>query len=341
MRTITLQGSGTARGLAHGEALRELVVEAAERWRADVGGRLEAHLAALVDDSGFIATAQRFVPDVVDEIDGVSRASGVDRRTVWALNLMDEDWWMREHTAARSACSAFGVLPGDAQPALVAQNMDLPGWLDGLQVLLDIRPDDGPRVLAPSYAGMVATNVLNEHGIGVCVNSLPQLATSGDGLAVALMLRLLATQRTHGEALDVLRTAPHATGQNYIVGAPDTVVDLECGAGTITEVAPTGDRVAHTNHPIASGEGSDVDFLSNSPARLAALRDRLAVAHHVGPHDAVAILRQPPLCRGSDGDAGFTFYSVAMECTADPTLHAVPAPTPTDSRNATCSARFD
>ena len=212
MMMLRLEGDGEARGLAHGDLARELIAEAADRWMKDAGDGHEELLGALVDRSGFIDTASRLVPDLVAEIEGVAKASGVDRRVVWALNLMDEDWWMRGHLAAANACSGFGVLPAPGQPAVVAQNMDLPKWLDGLQVLLDIRPAEGPRVLAPSYAGMVATNVLNEHGIGACVNTLTQLPTSTDGLAVALMLRHIAAQRSHDDALKVLRETPHASG---------------------------------------------------------------------------------------------------------------------------------
>ena len=165
-RVLLLEGDAATRGEAHGEQARALIAEAAERWRADVGVDFDDHLAALVDASAFAATTQRIAPWLADEIAGVARASGVDLRTVWALNLLDEDWWTRASRAGVEACSGLGVQPAPGQPALIAQNMDLPAWLHGLQVLLDIRPDDGPRVLAPSYAGMIATNALNEHGIG-------------------------------------------------------------------------------------------------------------------------------------------------------------------------------
>lgn len=333
---LVLEGDGKARGLAYGEAARDLVAEAADGWRADAGTAHDALLATLAETSGFIATSERLVPDLADEIEAIAVASGVDRRTVWALNLMDEDWWTRGLLAGESACSGFGVLPAPGQHALVAQNMDLPRWLDGLQVLLDVRPSDGPRVLAPSSAGMVATNVLNEHGIGVCVNTLGQLPTSTAGLPVALMIRHLAAQRTHADALDVLRTTPHASGQNYIVGSPDTVVDLECGAGIATECRPMGGRIAHTNHPITEAEDADGQggFLANSPLRLDALRRRLAEHERIGPDQAAAVLRDPPLCRGTDGDTGFTFYSVVMELTDAPVLHLTDGP-PSDHAFAT------
>jgi isopenicillin-N N-acyltransferase-like protein len=68
--------------------------------------------------------------------------------------------------------------------------MDLPAWLDGLQVLLDVSPvgeaaGAAPRPLVPSHAGMIGLNALNEYGVGIMVNSLPQLPASTTGLPVA------------------------------------------------------------------------------------------------------------------------------------------------------------
>ncbi|HVV35412.1 MAG TPA: C45 family peptidase [Acidimicrobiales bacterium] len=328
-RTLLLEGEPAARGEAHGEQARDLIVEAAQRWRHDVGEHWADHLAALVDHGGFQATARARTPWLVEELEGVARASGVDVRTVWALNLLDEDWWTRAANIRAEACSGFGVQPGPAQDAVIGQNMDLPSWLDGLQVLLDVRPSRGPRVLAPSYAGMVATNALNEHGIGVCVNTLDQLPTDAHGLPVAFVIRLMADQRSFADAVAVVNSVPHASGQNYIVGSPDGVADLECGAGGVRDVTGTSPWLAHTNHPIgaAAVDGTSGGHVTNSEQRLDAIRQHLE--NSVGPigvADAAAFLREPPLCRGTGGDRGFTFYSVVMTLAGQPALHLTAGP---------------
>lgn len=325
--TLRIEGTGTQRGEAHGEQLRELIAEAARRWHADAGSAAEDQLVALVDRSGFRTTAERYAPDLVNEIDGIARGSAVDGRTIWALNLLDEDWWIRDHRARGEACSTFGVEPGLNQPAVIAQNMDLPEWLDGLQILLDVRPDQGPRVLAPSYAGMIATNALNEVGIGVCLNTLPDAPTSSSGLPVSIMMRKLATQTTFEAAVELLARTPHASGQNYLIGSPDAVADFECGAGIVASFPPSHGRVAHTNHRVTGGApSSGRGAMANSLTRLLALQERLRPPPIIGLEEATAILRDPPLCRGTDGDTGFTFYSVVMELSASPALHLTDGP---------------
>src|SRR3954447_576271 len=140
-------GTPRERGLAYGESAKPLIAEAVARWRAGAGGRDEELLHALIDRTQFIAAARQFTPYLVDEIEAIARASAVDERLIWALNLLDEDWWVRRRVDAGAGCSALGVEAGPDQPGMIAQNMDLPVWVDELQVVLDIRPTEGaPRV---------------------------------------------------------------------------------------------------------------------------------------------------------------------------------------------------
>jgi hypothetical protein len=324
---LTLAGSPMQRGLAYGESARELIQEAAARWDADAEPDPEGALSAVVDRTGFVATASRLTPWVVEEIEGIARASGVDLRRTWALNLLDEGWWVRRRPTGELACTAFGVEPASGQRSLIAQNMDLPRRLDGLQVLLDIRPDDGsPRILAPAYAGIVATNALNAAGLGVCVNTLSTLPTSADGLPVACVIRRLAAEATLSGAEAVLRTVPHASGQNYLVGTPTGVVDLECGAGSVTDRPPTRGRVAHTNHVLGERAPDDGGIVSGSVPRLAAIRAGLDGSGPIDVDAATRLLGDPPVCRDDPGDAAFTFSSMVMELTDRPVLHLADGP---------------
>jgi isopenicillin-N N-acyltransferase-like protein len=184
---VELAGTGRSRGEAHGESLRELVLEAIDRWKDNVLARApvdpEAYLTELVDNSGFRRAIDRYVPDLGAEVAGIAAAAGTDERHVLGLNLMDEEWWLREVMRGDRRldhCTSVARCAADGEPTLVAQNMDLPAWLDGLQVLLDVSPVGGgsraaPRALVPSHAGMIGLNALNEYGVGITVNALPQL----------------------------------------------------------------------------------------------------------------------------------------------------------------------
>jgi isopenicillin-N N-acyltransferase like protein len=318
---IRVEGSGRQRGESHGEEARDLVRESASRWAESVGLEVslpvERYLDELVERSGFVRTAQRLTPDLVEEVDGIAAGSGVDRRRVMALNLMDEDWWLRTRFGSsplREHCSSFGASLAPGQPAILGQNMDLRG-LDGLQLLLDVLPDSGPRLLAPTCAGMIATNGFNEHGIGICVNTLRQLPSSIDGLPVAFVIRAIAAMSSYADAVGLLRRLPHASGQSYIVGSPNAVGCFECSAASAVEYRP-GARIAHTNHPLAAPAVPAVvpENFSNTLVRLAHLERRVDAAARIDIGWARTLLAEAPLCRGGAGDdGGFTFYSVIME----------------------------
>jgi isopenicillin-N N-acyltransferase like protein len=315
MRVVVLEGSPRERGQAYGEEARELVREGAERWRGGLTSPEDAYLDELIDGTLFVETARRLTPELVEEVEGIAVGSGVDLRRLWALNLMDEDWWVRGRPNQR--CTSFGVQPGPGQPAILGQNMDLRG-MDGLLLLLDIRPDDGPRVLAPTSAGMVATNAFNEHGVGVCVNTLFQLPRSSDGLPVAFVIRALATRAGYDEAVALLKEIPHASGQNYIVGGPAGVGCFEASAEGVFEYAP-GPRIGHTNHPLIAEARPDAEDTlatsANTGDRLTHIDRRLADADVVDVGAARQFLAESPLCRGGEGDlaGATTFYGMILE----------------------------
>jgi isopenicillin-N N-acyltransferase-like protein len=340
---VELAGTGRQRGEAHGESLRELVLEAIDRWQDHVLGRApvdaEAYLTELVDNSGFRRAINRYAPDLASEVAGIAAGAGTDERYVLGLNLMDEEWWLRERMRGdrrHDHCTSVARCAADGEPTLLAQNMDLPAWLDGLQVLVDVSPvgDGNARALVPSHAGMIGLNALNEHGVGITVNALPQLPTSADGLPVAFVIRLLASAHDLASATATVDRIHHASGQNYTIGGPDGAICMECSAAGARRYDPGGRTIAHSNHPLAPGGVSGVSdghasqllpHERNSVDRLQHAATRLA-DQRVTVGSLQQLLSEPPVLRGRDGDDGFSFYGVVMECSTSPALWMTPGP---------------
>jgi hypothetical protein len=217
--------------------------------------------------------------------------------------------------------------------------MDLPAWLDGLQVLFDVSPDEAsgsPRALIPSHAGMIGLNALNEYGLGIAVNALPQLPTSANGLPVAFVIRLLASARDLASAIDVVERIHHASGQNYTIGDRDGAVSMECSAAGATRYDPGGGTIAHSNHPLASGDVSMAsEKTGDDRALLPHEQNSIDRLHHaaawftdqpVSVRTLQRLLTEPPVLRGRNGDDGFSFYGVVMQCSASPALWMTPGP---------------
>jgi hypothetical protein len=278
----------------------------------------------------------------MDEVRGI--AEGARRRfeTILAYQMMDEEWayrvaLMRARRASVEACSAAGIVRGDGS-SLLGQNMDLPSHYDGTQVLLHTRPADGMEVMTFTPAGVIGTTGLNREGVGVCVNALFQLRHRSTGLPVGFVVRGVLAQHSAADAVSLLRTVPHATGQNYMVAERGSVVDYECSPGQVREVPADGSQVTHTNHVLASGDidpeiSPDVD--STTEQRLARLRSDLgSLGDRVSAADLKRTLsdRTVPVCvsRGADW---MTLGSLVMELGPEPVLHIAagpPADTPYD-----------
>jgi hypothetical protein len=333
--TPVVVASGTPRqlGLAHGEGARDLVREAADRWREHVGRGLpigiDDYVTEMVEGAGFVRAVEKWSPDLLDEVRGIADGAGLDWRLVFAMNLLDEEWWFRTRFTPEPAgehCSGLGIRPGPGQPAIAAQNMDLGSWRHGLQLLLDLRPDIGPATLVATVAGVIGLNGLNQHGIGVCENTLAELPSDDGGLPVAFVLRSTVAQPTLQAAVETLTSVSHASGQNYIVGSPEDVVDVECSAGGAVPLVTDARRFGHTNHVIAGHPEGDVDAslherLENSRQRLAHVEAGLSTRQEPVTTEQVGqLLAEQPLCRGGGDDPGFSLYSVVMTCTEQPRM---------------------
>ncbi|WP_119462952.1 C45 family autoproteolytic acyltransferase/hydolase [Rhodospirillaceae bacterium SYSU D60014] len=277
---IDLSGTPQVCGRAHGEALRAVIAGKIERWHAAIGEAYgqepNAFLRRLLAGTDFRPAIARWTPALAEEIAGIAEGAGQAEETIYAMQLMDEEWWFGQ-AETDGHCSSLGVTTGEG--TLLGQTLDLPRWHDGAQALLRFRDANGTETLVFTSAGMVGLMGVSGHGLGLCVNTLSQLSRSRRGLPVACVLRGALARRDHSSALEFLRSVTHASGQNYLVGDRRAVTSLECSAGRAVAAEPSGGRVWHTNHPLASRDvvmaGVDLSGTAESRGRLATLARRL------------------------------------------------------------------
>lgn len=288
------------RGRAHGEALRDVIVAKVARWREAIaqsyGVAAPVFLPRFLAETDFRVAIDTDAPDLLEEVGGIAEGAGISFDTAYALQLMDEEWWWGK--SANAHCSSLAVAPAGARPTLVAQTMDLPRWHDGAQALLRLRETDGSETLVFTSAGMIGLMGVSARGLGVCVNTLGQLAVSKRGLPVAFVMRGALARRTVSEAADFLKRVQHASGQNYQLGDRREARTFECSAGGAVEVAFAGGCSPHTNHPLASDDRRDANakmkVRAESRGRLASLRRDFAdgVAGAATVKDALAARRR-------------------------------------------------
>lgn len=361
IRIVHLKGTPRQRGRVHGEALRSLITAGMERWKGSIhestGRHPDEYLDRFVEETDFMSAIERWAPHLLDEVRGIGEGAGISFRDVYAYQLMDEEWIFR---AARMPaadardlehCSVVGVFGEDGAPTILAQNMDLPKCYDGTQALLHGTYHGSTLesfVFAP--AGLIATTGLNNRGIGLCVNTLAQLRPSIYGLPVAFVARRILEHETLDEAIGFVRGILHASGQNYAIGVPGRIVDVECSATKIVSVTTGPTRIYHTNHPLVNDdqprqrgdlteamfgkgfvpEGADAPSPSDSERRLAYLKSALDdTTTRVTVDAAKEILSTCDIpisvLRASAGQR-MTLGSLVMELSSPPVLHLSPGP---------------
>ncbi|MEV5557787.1 C45 family peptidase [Nonomuraea wenchangensis] len=205
MTVIECAGSPLEMGRAHGEQARPVVRRALEARREvtarpGVAGLLtRSGVAGLLTRSPLLGTVRRLMPGLADELRGVAEGAGVPFEDVAAYNWMDEGWWTRRRHLREHGCSVVGGQP--AGGPYLAQNMDLPAFMDGSQLVLLLRPQDGPEQQVLTSAGLLALTGVNAAGVAVCVNTLAMLSGDPYGLPVAAVIRGVLASRDRAAAV--------------------------------------------------------------------------------------------------------------------------------------------
>ena len=343
VKFVVLEGTPFNRGLVHGRTLRGEIHELVGLWKRDLARQFrmdaDTFIRQFLAGTDYLPAIKKWTPDLLEEIRGIAEGSGISFETVLTFQLVDE-YWANGGAIAGEHCSGLGIVAEDNRPTYVAQNMDLEGFRDGFQVVLNVKhTDSGLESFVFTCPGLVALNGMNSRSVGVCVNTLLQLRPRRSGLPVAFVVRGLLERKTVEEAIGFLRDIEHASGQNYILGGPAGIYDFECSAGKVARFVPEGRKgvVYHTNHPLANddyteryrrsleGGGKNDRGDVNSIARFQALQARLtgdskepglsAIRLALASRDSAEF----PICRPyTSQDAGFTFGSTIMVLSGSP-----------------------
>ncbi|PZF84742.1 C45 family autoproteolytic acyltransferase/hydolase [Jiangella anatolica] len=319
-RLVDLSGDGPARGAVHGEELRGAIAGALDRWRDGIATRTGRaageYVADFLGSTGHVATTARLSPDLYGELLAIAAASGQPRDDVLAYNLMDEQW--RYDRDADTGCSVVATVLDGEGSTLLAQNMDLPAWMDGAQTILRIAAaGDAPDQLVLTSAGMIGLFGVNAAGLGCCVNTLTDLPADPDGLPVAVVVRELLRRRDTASAGRYLSSVPHASGQHYALADRHGPRGYECSAAGCA-AGPGGPDLLHTNHALWSAT-TEAARSTTTHARLRALRAGLPAVRRSG--DVRPLLSSPAdgLCvRPAPQRPSVTFCSAQFLLTAGP-----------------------
>lgn len=256
---ITLDGSPIERGIIHGETFRDKIHDGIDKWKQDIGSDTglspNDYLNQFIDETNFMPAITKWTPGLLKEVEGIAIGSNQEFNTIFARQLSDEEPWHRLEKKLgfkpHEKCSCIGVAPDNISPARIGQNMDMPSYHNGNQILLHIKyPNSSLESFVFTVAGKISLAGMNNAPIGICCNTVLRLNYSKNGLPEDFIVRGFLEKSSLNDALSFINNVTHASGQNYLIGGKDRVLDLECSADSKVEYISerTPGRLCHTNH---------------------------------------------------------------------------------------------
>ncbi|MBT5055747.1 MAG: peptidase C45 [Gemmatimonadetes bacterium] len=258
-RELTVSGSPREMGEQIGEGLREEIRNfdaiAMDRTRKAISISDEAALAVAADSMGRV---QIYAPHLLEELEGMSRASGVSGERLMLLQIRNQ---LQTEDGGRgvapgssvttdAGCTSFAVSGQVSSLGAVAgQNWDNDVELDPHTVVLTRRPDDAPAFATITQAGLIAYIGVSDAGIGVCLNTLPAPARAL-GVPHYFTVRAIFESRSLEAAAAAVSRAERAIPANVLLATPQGPADFEVTIDAVHVLRDDDEDgvVTHTNH---------------------------------------------------------------------------------------------
>ena len=184
---------------------------------------------------------QDYSADMLDELRGMADSSGVSQEELMLLQIRNQ---LQAEDNACTAVAAIGPVTG----SIVGQNWDNDPALDPFTIVLTRRPTGKPAYMSITQAGLIAYIGFNEHGLGMCMNTLPS-PSQPIGVPHYFIVRGIFEVSTLDAVVNAVQRAQRAIGANLLLITPQGPADLEVTIDNVHVLREEGSgMVTHTNH---------------------------------------------------------------------------------------------
>ncbi len=227
-------------------------------WLSEAGATTRDRLLEMAGSFAGVLEAQ--FPDMLEEIDGVARGSGLSLDEILLINARTDILAIVEsELAVRKipACTALAIKGGPVRSPTIAlcQNWDWDPLLADAPIVLRSRPNNGPAFVTLVEAGMIGKIGFNQHRLGVCLNFLSHTADGRPGevgVPIHCLLRAVLNCSTINEAIATVDTAPRCASANFLIAQHDSAgpqsSDLEISPDAVAVLTDETAALVHTNH---------------------------------------------------------------------------------------------
>lgn len=250
-RLITISAANPyERGLQYGEQAKEEISLCIETYRKRFNGiRNLSWEGAQEISRSFIPYVEKIMPDMLEELHGISIGAQVDLDDLMVLNCRYEIL----HFPHENECTAF-ALQREATAnghVYIGQNWDNRPTLLPHSLLLHItEKEHGRTIFGLTEAGQLIRNGFTSKGVGQCSNSLrSSLDVQGTGVPSTFVRRKLLTMDYLEDIVALIRQTPRSVSVNYCIASQENkVADIEAVPGQPVRFEPKHGIVTHANH---------------------------------------------------------------------------------------------
>ena len=249
---IEIAGPARERGRQYGEQAREQI-ERSIAWYSE-----QFSATASLSWDVVLANARRweplvdaYLPDALEEMQGIAEGSGFRYEEILALNGRGELSAGNPFAEENEGCSSYSILPeaaGDGH-AYCGQNWDWRSAILDTVVMLRIEQPGLPTIVMQVEAGQVGRQGANSAGIGLNANGLGARFGSKLGMPQPYIRRKILNAWDLNEALEAVFRSQQALCTNLLFSHRDGfAIDLETTPGRHGWGYPTDGVLVHTNH---------------------------------------------------------------------------------------------
>ncbi len=254
MPFVHVQGTWGDMGAQVGQMFAPLIERHVLAWLDHVHRESGAtRVEALATAATFAAPIQQHAPFLWEELEGMSRGSGVPMDRLLLLQARAEVMRRQKDRGAPPAleCTTFAV-GGDRTAGgavLYGQNVDLVPFMQEYAVVVRQHPKGAPATLLYTTAGLLGHNGLNEAGVGICANFIDDPGGWGEGLPRYLLSRLALYQDSAERALAAALAPPRAASRNLLIAdAGGVFLDAEVLRKEAAIIRGKDGLLVHANH---------------------------------------------------------------------------------------------
>jgi len=251
------------RGYQHGKALKPQINNALKQFKDWLATTAkiedpEKAIQEFASSTPYLAAVKKTLPNLYKEMEGIAKGAGVDLNQLFVYQSFDEFFvYLFKNgnlkTRPDGHCTTVAIKGENKRSNYVGHNNDIPPYHQGLVTVLHIKnPEAKVEILQGTFAGGIGQNGVNNHGVGVGINTIANLP-SGNGIPVSFNVRKILQQKNLDDAIRYLKSASFAQAMNYMIIDKNALASVETWENNAKVVDIfKGNYAIHTNHTLLS-----------------------------------------------------------------------------------------